>query len=104
MSYDQYQADPRLNMICNQLTNGFYKGIEFNHIYDALLHNNDEYFVLKDFDAYVKASESLIEAYGDRQKWALMSLNNIANAGYFSSDRSVKEYADKIWRINSKIY
>jgi glycogen phosphorylase len=103
LSFDAYQSDDRLKLICDQLINGFYKGYEFNHIYDALLHNNDEYFVLKDFDSYVKTWEKMIGLYGDEQKWSGMSLTNTAQAGCFSSDRSVRDYANKIWHTRCDI-
>ena len=97
ISFDQYNSDKRLKLLCDQLTNGFYKGHEFIGIYDSLLNYNDEYFVLKDFDSYIKTSEALAKVYSDRKIWAEISLNNIANAGYFSSDRAVTEYMNKIW-------
>ncbi len=102
-SLDEYQSDSRLQLICDQLTNGFYQGYEFNHIRDALLHNNDEYFVLKDFSSYVKTWETVLDTYSDRNKWAAMSLVNIAKAGYFSSDRSISEYAKNIWHTRYDI-
>jgi starch phosphorylase len=103
LSYEVVQNDSRLKLLCAQLRNGFYRGYEFNHISDALFRNNDEYFVLKDFDAYVKAWEGLSKAYGDRPGWAGISLMNIANSGRFSSDRSVAEYVRDIWKTRCDI-
>ena len=54
---------------------------------------------LADFDFYADAHRKMREAYEDRERWNRMALVNIAKAGYFSSDRSIKEYADNIWRI-----
>lgn len=59
----------------------------------------DPYFVLADFDSYKRSQDLLGKAYQDRKRWNQMSLTNIASAGIFSADRSVKEYADAIWNI-----
>ena len=57
----------------------------------------DEYFVIADFDDYVKKHNYLLDLYKDKYKFLKMSLVNIAKAGYFSSDRTIKEYYDDIW-------
>ena len=92
-------ADPRLRRMSEQLVDGFFSkcGYNFWQIYDALLRYNDEYFVLGDFDSYVKAWEDVDKMYSDRQKWEKMSLVNIARSAFFSSDRTIKEYSDDIW-------
>ena len=103
LSYDLAQEDPRLKLLCGQLRNGFYRGYEFNHISDALFRNNDEYFVLKDFDSYVKTWERMTAVYADHQRWSGMSLLNIAGSGRFSSDRAIAEYAAGIWNTKCDI-
>ena len=102
-SYDMYQQDERIKLLCNQLKNGFYNGYEFHNIYDSLLRYNDEYFVLKDFNSYIKTWGKMAEAYGDTTRWTKMSLENIAHAGYFSSDRAIAEYAKDIWNAKYEI-
>lgn len=97
LSYQLYQEDSRLAQLCDQLRGSFFKGYEFNNIYDALLQYNDEYFVLKDFDDYVGTWERLVKTYTQTPKWAAISLTNIAKSGVFSSDRAVAEYAENIW-------
>ncbi|MBO7669435.1 MAG: glycogen/starch/alpha-glucan phosphorylase, partial [Oscillospiraceae bacterium] len=57
------------------------------------------FFVLKDFDAYVKAFAHLDTLYRDSARWGAMSLANIAGSAYFSSDRTIREYADEIWHV-----
>ena len=52
-----------------------------------------------DFDAYKKAREKALKAYEDRKSWAKMMLVNIAKAGYFSSDRTIREYNRDIWHL-----
>ena len=93
------ENDPRLKFMTEQLVNGFFSKSNYNfwQIYDALLRYNDEYFVLGDFDSYVRAWEDVDRTYSDREKWLRMSLANIANSSFFSSDRTIKEYSDDIW-------
>ncbi|MBQ2888521.1 MAG: glycogen/starch/alpha-glucan family phosphorylase, partial [Firmicutes bacterium] len=101
LAFDECLADSRLQRIVEQLINGHFAGLggDFWGIYDTLLRNNDEYFVLKDFDAYLTAWQQLSALYQQPQVWQKISLCNIANAGYFSSDRTIKEYADQIWHL-----
>ena len=59
----------------------------------------DEYFVLKDFGSYSMANRRMVEDYRDRDKWLKKSIINVAKSGYFSSDRTIREYNEKIWHI-----
>jgi starch phosphorylase len=73
---------------------------EFMPIFSSLIDNNDEYFVLKDFEAYLNANKRANELYkNDKTKWLTMSAINIANSGRFSSDETIKQYASDIWDI-----
>ena len=102
-AYDTFNNDKRLQLIVEQLKNGFF-GVgpdEFNLILKNLFDTNDEFFVFKDFDSYVKAQEKVDELYRDKEKWLKMSLINIANSGIFSSDNTIRKYADEIWNIKS---
>ena len=100
---DVFDNDPRLQKIIDQITNGYYgvNSSEFSMILDDLFNKNDEFFVLKDFDAYVKAQEKIDRLYRDQEKWQQMCLVNIANSGIFSSDNTIRRYADEIWNIKS---
>ncbi len=102
-SVDLYKNDPRLTRILDQLLNGFLldNNVEFLSIYNALLLHNDEYFVLKDFDSYVKAQNNIDQLYRDKQKWMRMAIHNIAHSGIFSSDRTIMEYASGIWGVRN---
>lgn len=102
-SVDYYQNDERLRRILDQLINGFFpvSNVEFLSIYNSLLMHNDEFFVLKDFDAYVKAHSRVDELYRDREKWTKMCINNIAHSGKFSSDKTISEYATGIWGVKN---
>ena len=71
---------------------------DFFDIYDELFKNGDQYMVVKDFDDYIRKSDEMIGLYRDRNVFNRMSLINIAKAGYFSSDRTIKEYYEEIWK------
>lgn len=80
---------------------------DFIDIYNDLIIRNDEYFVLADFAAYVKAHEHINALYSDRSAWARLCLLNIAKSAYFSSDRTILDYVRDVWHIeaidNSKL-
>jgi len=102
-SMDILREDRRLQRIVNQLTSGFFNvsSEEFNDIMRYLIPCNDEYFVLTDFAAYVDAQNRIDELYRDKENWQRMSLVNTACSGRFSSDNTIAEYADDIWKIKS---
>ncbi len=99
ISYDIYNNDERIKTVLNQLINGFLDTptMEFMGIYDTLLSHNDEYFVLKDFDSYVKAHKEIDRLYRQKSIWQQMAIINIAKSGIFSSDNTVRKYAKEIW-------
>ncbi|MBS4537732.1 glycogen/starch/alpha-glucan phosphorylase [Clostridium sp. D2Q-11] len=79
----------------------------FEELYDALLkgaswHEPDHYFIFRDFDDYRKSHEEVSNAYKDKLVWAKKCWINMANAGKFNSDRTIRQYAEEIWSINSK--
>lgn len=100
---DIYENDPEIRILLDQLVNGFFDDVdrfEFKEIFDNLVYR-DQYFVLKDYQAYKYASHLANEAYKDKHLWAKKALINIAKSGVFSSDRSIKDYAKNIWHVNS---
>ncbi len=101
---DIFEQNPVVNRILNALIDGTIPNIksEGREIFDSLTVYNDEYFVLRDFNDYVRAQADLEKLYRDPKAWAQASLMNIANVRRFSSDRTVKEYADDIWYIKAK--
>ena len=81
------------------LIDTLYQGIggnKFPEIGDSLK-NTDPYMVLADFHAYVQAQEKIQQLYRQPETWHRMSLMNISNAGIFSADRSIMDYARDIW-------
>ena len=102
-SMEYYHHDLRIRQVIDQLTNGFFSEDEgeFEAIADSLLVQNDQYFVLRDFASYIDIQEKVGTAYQDRGKWLEQALINVAHSGFFSSDRTIQNYADGIWNIES---
>ena len=105
-SMDLYESDEEINRAVNLLVDGTLapdKPRLFNDIYNSLLYNErglaDRYFVLQDFQSYKAAHERLLADYADKAGWYRKSILNIAHAGYFSSDRSIRDYNERIWRL-----
>lgn len=99
---DYYVRDARIRDIIDTLRNGL-NGVRFSELADSLTVGRggiaDPYMVLADFDSYVNAQNRVDSLYKDKYRFGHMCLMNTANAGFFSSDRSVKEYADRIWHL-----
>ncbi len=97
-----YANDKRIKTIIDGLRNGW-GGRSFNEIADSLTIGRggvaDPYMVLADFSSYCEAQQNLNNAYLDKYRWGKMSIVNIAKAGFFAADRSVEEYAQRIWNI-----
>jgi len=96
--WEYYNNSPKIKTVLDFIRTMTVGGMNFNFIVDYLL-TQDHYMCLADFDSYVEAQERIEKAYNDSSKWMKMSLANIANAGIFSADRSVEEYAKDIWHI-----
>jgi starch phosphorylase len=73
----------------------------FKPLVDSLLLYGDQYMLLADYRSYVECQHRVDEAYRDRENWDRMSILNVARIGRFSSDRSIREYAEKIWNVKS---
>lgn len=99
--WDVYNGNAPLKKAIDSLIDGSWSEDfeEFKPIYDEVMYKNDEYLILADFDSYVQAQEEIEKRYRDRSGWAKSCLVNIAQSGYFSSDRTIKQYADEIWHI-----
>lgn len=103
--WDMYNSDSRIKEVVDSLIDGSFSEDknQFKLIYDELMYHGDEFLTLKDFDSYTKACEKIEQYYLDRDRWGQKCLINIANSGWFSSDRTIKEYNDDIWHLK-KIY
>lgn len=98
-AWDMVNRDYRIKQVTEDIVNGFYCSDKekFKSIYEHLITYNDEFFVLKDFDPYLKAQKRVDSLYSDSSKWQFMCAVNIAHSGVFSSDRTIQEYATGIW-------
>ncbi len=100
--WDVYNNDYRVKGVLDSLFNAEWSGYRhdrFTMIFDEIMNKRDEYFILADFDSYVKAQEKIQELYQDRKLWNKMCLMNIANSSFFTSDRTIKSYAEEIWHL-----
>ena len=101
-SIDYYWADEELRAVIDWLTSDYFapKG-SFDRIRHTLLDGGDAYLALADYKAYVEAQREVDKAYLDEASWARMAILNTARVGKFSSDRTIQEYADDIWKLPS---
>ena len=101
-SIDYYWADEELRAVIDWLTSDYFapKG-SFDGIRHTLLDGGDAYLALADYKAYVEAQGEVDKAYRDKAGWARMAILNTARVGKFSSDRTIREYADDIWKLPS---
>ena len=63
--------------------------------------NKDWFMTLPDLEEYIKVKDQMFADYEDREKWMKMSLTNIAKAGFFSSDRTIAQYNEDIWKLKN---
>ena len=100
-STEFYANNPKMEKVIAALNKGF-NGQSFADISNYLLTGSpvaDPYMCLADFGAFCDIHQKVDEVYKDKLLWAKKSLNNIASAGIFSADRSIKEYAERIWKL-----
>lgn len=100
---DYYEQDEELHQALTQIGTGLFSPSEpgrYRDLLDSLINFGDHYQVLADFRSYVDCQDKVDELYLHPEEWANKAMLNIANMGYFSSDRTIKEYADHIWHID----
>ncbi|MDD3362919.1 MAG: glycogen/starch/alpha-glucan phosphorylase [Hespellia sp.] len=103
-----YFSDWDVKRVVDQLMDGTYSNGDhkmFKNLYDSLLNTNctdraDTYFILKDFRSYAEAQKKVEDAYRDENRWSKMALMNTACCGKFSSDRTIQQYVDDIWKLD----
>ena len=103
VSKDWYAKDPEIKAALDMIKANVFSLLEpglFEPILRSLLDYNDYYLLLADLRSYSEAQDRVDAAYRDAKKWNRMSLVNVARSGFFSSDRSVMEYARDIWHIS----
>ena len=96
-----YDKSPLLREVLDGLRDGRFSNGDrdlFAPLVNDLM-NADRYFVLADFDAYAATQQEAGKAYADISRWGTMSLLNTARSGKFSSDRTIRQYCEDIWRL-----
>jgi len=96
---DSYESNPELRSALDSISSGEFSPGEpklYGSLIQSLLHQ-DEYCLLADYQAYVDCQDQVSQAYQDQEKWTKMSILNAAQAGKFSSDRTISEYCEEIW-------
>jgi starch phosphorylase len=94
-----YNADPDLKEVIDLISSGFFSKKDadlFKPLVDSLL-RRDEHMVLADYQSYIQCQERVSMIFKDQKKWTKMSILTVARMGKFSSDRSIREYNEKIW-------
>ena len=106
-----FNNDPDVRRVLMQLINGTYSPHDpelFRTLYNSLLNTlstnkADMYFILKDFKAYAEAQRKVEATYRNESSWARSAILNVACAGKFTSDRTIKEYVDEIWKLDKVV-
>ena len=108
---DIFNNDPDIRKVLMQLINGTYSRNDtelFRTLYNSLLNTQstskaDTYFILKDFKPYAEAQRKVEAAYRDEKGWARSAILNVACSGKFTSDRTIQEYVDDIWKLDKVV-
>jgi starch phosphorylase len=102
---EYYFRQPELKQVLDMIAGGAFSPTQpdlFRPIVDALLDRGDRYMLLADYAAYVACQEKAGRLYRDRDEWARRSILNAAGMGRFSSDRTIAEYAEDIWGVQTE--
>jgi len=100
-----YEHNARLKAVLDAIGGGTFSPDEpgrYRSLIDALLWGGDHYLLLADFDSYVAAQDRVDALYRDADAWAVKAIANVAGMGFFSSDRTIAEYARQVWHIKPK--
>ena len=101
--WEWYRSDRRIKAVLDAISTGVFSPAEpglFRPIIDALLNGGDPYLVLADFAAYCACQDEVDRAYRDAERWNEMAILNVARSGKFSSDRTIQQYANEIWKVS----
>jgi len=102
--WDYYNSNPELKETLDMITSGYFSIEEpgrYQAIFDNLLNKGDQYLLLADYASYIQTQEHVSGLYKDKEEWSRRAILNVARMGKFSSDRSIREYADNIWKLDS---
>jgi glycogen phosphorylase len=102
--WDYYHGNPELKQVLDMIAGGFFSVEEpgrYQAIFDTLLHRGDNYMLLADYASYVETQEKVATMYRDQKTWIRKAILNVARMSKFSSDRTIGEYAQNIWKVQS---
>jgi starch phosphorylase len=100
--WEHYRGDRELKGVIDAIAGDTFSPGQprlFQPIVDSLLNGGDPYLCLADFGPYVRCQEEVAKAYLDQERWTRMAILNVARTGRFSSDRTIRQYADEIWGV-----
>ncbi|KAK3739928.1 hypothetical protein QZH41_015973, partial [Actinostola sp. cb2023] len=98
-----YDRNPELRKALDQIRDNCFSPREhgvFQDIFNAMLHH-DRFLLMADFDAYLKCQEKVSQTFMNPKKWYTMTAINVATSGKFSSDRTIRQYAEEIWNVEA---
>jgi starch phosphorylase len=102
--WDFYYANSALKEVLDMIANGYFSAHEpgrYQAIFDNLMNNGDHYLLLADYASYIAKQEEVSQVYQDQEEWSRRAILNVARVAKFSSDRTIGEYAEKIWNVKS---
>ena len=100
--WDHYHGNPELKQVLDMIGSGYFSPDEpdrFQPIVDALLRYGDHYLLLADYASYVACQDRVGKLYQQQDKWIRTAILNVAGMGKFSSDRTIRQYAEQIWHV-----
>jgi starch phosphorylase len=103
-SWDYYHGNGELKQVLDMIGNGFFSVEEpgrYSQIFDNLTHHGDHYLLLADYASYIATQDKVSLLYQDKDEWTRRAILNVANMGKFSSDRTIREYAENVWNVRS---
>jgi starch phosphorylase len=100
--WDYYQGNAELKLALDMIGSGYFspdEPLRFQPVVDALLTHGDHYMLLADYSAYIACHDRVRELYRSPDEWSRKAIINVASMGKFSSDRTIREYAERIWHV-----
>jgi glycogen phosphorylase len=99
---DYYNKKPELKKVLDMIRNGYFNKSDknlFEPIYDCLVNHGDNYMLLADFEDYMNTQDKVADKFKNQKEWTKEAIINAARMGFFSSDRTIREYAEDIWNV-----
>ncbi|MFA6063781.1 MAG: glycogen/starch/alpha-glucan phosphorylase [Gallionella sp.] len=102
--WDYYHGNDELKQCLDMIGNGFFSVEEadrYSPIFNNLTHHGDHYLLLADYASYIATQDRVSQLYQEKDEWTRRAILNVANMGKFSSDRTILEYAEKVWNVKA---